>query len=112
VQPFGGRALLIAGTVFTGVKEEHVDTGMSERDDWEREFDLKWADSAEHREPSARARMLAARWRENPPGPVPFLTGPDPVAPRRSWRATAVVLVCVAALIFVLGYAGTGGTGY
>jgi hypothetical protein len=112
VQPFGGRALLIAGTVFTGVKEEHVDTGMSERDDWEREFDLKWADSAEHREPSARARMLAARWRENPPGPVPFRTGPDPVAPRRSWRATAVVLVCVAALIFVLGYAGTGGTGY
>ncbi|MHB9862358.1 SCO2583/SCO2584 N-terminal domain-containing protein [Streptomyces sp. YIM S03343] len=85
---------------------------MSERDDWEREFDLRWAASAEHKEPSARARMLAARWRENPPEPVPFRADPDPVAPRRSWLATAVVLLCVATVIFVFGYAQTGATGY
>ncbi|MEV0635787.1 hypothetical protein AB0I77_12595 [Streptomyces sp. NPDC050619] len=79
---------------------------MSERDDSEREFDLKWADNAEHKEPSARARMLAARWKENPPGPQPFRHDPDPVAPRRSsWVSTAIVLGSVVAIILLLGYA-------
>lgn len=50
---------------------------MSERDDEGREFDLKWAEGAAHKEPSARARMLAARWKENPPGPVPFRAEPE-----------------------------------
>ncbi len=78
---------------------------MSERDENEREFDLRWAESAEHKEPSARARMLAARWKENPPEPQPFRADPDPVGPRRSsWISTAVVLGCVAAVIVVLGY--------
>lgn len=76
-----------------------------ERDDHEREFDLRWADDAEHKEPSARARMLAARWRENPPEPQPFRADPGPVAPRRSsWVSTAIVLGSVAALILLLGY--------
>lgn len=75
-------------------------------DDGEREFDLRWADRAEHKEPSARARMLAARWRENPPGPQPFRADPGPVAPRRSaWVSTALVLGAVAAVILLLGYA-------
>jgi ferric-dicitrate binding protein FerR (iron transport regulator) len=79
---------------------------MSERDDDQREFDIRWADQAEHKEPSARARMLAARWKENPPEPVPFRGDPDPVAPRRSsWVSTAIVLGCVAAVILLLGYA-------
>jgi hypothetical protein len=79
---------------------------MSEQDDVEREFDLKWADGAEHKEPSARARMLAARWKENPPEPQPFRADPDPVGARRSsWVSTAVVLGCVAAIILLLGYA-------
>ncbi|MCQ9134894.1 MULTISPECIES: hypothetical protein [Streptomyces] len=78
---------------------------MPEQDDTEREFDLKWADAAAHREPSARARMLAARWKENPPRPVPFRGDPTPVAPRRSsWLSTALVLGCVAGLIVLLGY--------
>ncbi|GGM25487.1 hypothetical protein GCM10010129_82540 [Streptomyces fumigatiscleroticus] len=78
---------------------------MSERDEEQREFDLRWAEEAEHKEPSARARMLAARWKENPPGPVPFRADPDPVRPRRSsWISTAVVLGCVAAVIVLLGY--------
>lgn len=78
---------------------------MSERDEQEREFDLRWADEAAHKEPSARARMLAARWRENPPGPVPFRADPDPVRGRRpSWVSTAVVFGCVAAVIVLLGY--------
>ncbi|MFF5251481.1 hypothetical protein ACFY4K_05395 [Streptomyces leeuwenhoekii] len=78
---------------------------MSERDDWEREFDLAWAEGAEHKEPSARARMLAARWKENPPAPVPFRADPEPVRSRRSsWVSTAVVLGCVAAVIVLLGY--------
>lgn len=80
---------------------------MSERDDEEREFDIKWADTAEHKEPSARARMLAARWKDNPPGPVPFRGEPEHTASRRSsssWVSTAVVLGCVAAVIVFLGY--------
>ncbi|MFC5955682.1 hypothetical protein ACFP51_14695 [Streptomyces pratens] len=80
---------------------------MPERDDEEREFDIKWADTAEHKEPSARARMLAARWKDNPPGPVPFRGEPEHRASRRSsssWVSTAVVLGCVAAVIVFLGY--------
>ncbi|MFF4310040.1 SCO2583/SCO2584 N-terminal domain-containing protein [Streptomyces sp. 900105755] len=81
---------------------------MDEQGDEEREFDLRWAGEAEHKEPSARARMLAARWRENPPGPVPFRPDPGPVGPRRSsWVSTAVVLGCVAAVILLLGYLQT-----
>ncbi|GAT81098.1 integral membrane protein [Streptomyces sp. F-3] len=83
-------------------------TGKSEPDDWEREFDLRWADAAEHKEPSARARMLAARWRNNPPDPVPFRADPDRVARRRSrWMSTVVVLGCVALVIVFLGYLQT-----
>ncbi|WP_210586929.1 hypothetical protein [Streptomyces sp. GESEQ-35] len=97
---------------------------MSEQDDAEREFDLKWADKAEHKEPSARARMLAERWKKNPPGPVPFRADPGPVRSRRrssrirsrprssrirsgrrsSWISTAIVLGSMAAIILLLGY--------
>lgn len=81
---------------------------MDEQGDEEREFDLRWVGQAEHKEPSARARMLAARWRENPPGPVPFRPDPGPAGPRRSsWVSTAVVLGCVAAVILLLGYLQT-----
>ncbi|MGC0210429.1 MULTISPECIES: SCO2583/SCO2584 N-terminal domain-containing protein [Streptomyces] len=80
-----------------------------EQDGQEREFDLRWADGAEHKEPSARARMLAARWKHNPPGPVPFRPDPEHGRPRRraarsSWVSTAVVLGSMAALIVLLGY--------
>ncbi|CAL2060763.1 MULTISPECIES: hypothetical protein [Streptomyces] len=79
---------------------------MSEQDDWEREFDHGWANSAQHKEPSARARMLAARWKENPPDPAPFRADPELAGSRRSsWVSTAVVLGCVAAVIVLLGYA-------
>ncbi|BFO20884.1 hypothetical protein SHKM778_72720 [Streptomyces sp. KM77-8] len=79
---------------------------MPERDDEEREFDIGWADGAEHKEPSARARMLAARWKDNPPGPVPFRGEPEHrgSAGRSSWVSTAVVLGSVAAVIVLLGY--------
>lgn len=78
---------------------------MAQQDDDEREFDLKWADTAEHKEPSARARMLAARWKENPPQPQPFRHDPGPRVPRRSsWVSTTIVLGCVAAIILLLGY--------
>jgi ferric-dicitrate binding protein FerR (iron transport regulator) len=81
---------------------------MSGEDEDGREFDFRWADSAEHKEPSARARMLAARWKHDPPGPVPFRADPERVGSRRrsSWVSTAVVLGCVAALIVLLGYTG------
>ncbi|MER5531393.1 hypothetical protein ABT075_43605 [Streptomyces sp. NPDC002677] len=80
----------------------------SQQDDEEREFDLRWADRAEHKEPSARARMLAARWKENPPGPVPFRADPGPAEPRRSsWVSTVLVLGGVAAVILLLGYLQT-----
>ncbi|MER6978104.1 hypothetical protein [Streptomyces carpinensis] len=81
---------------------------MTEHDDLQREFDYQWANSTELKEPSARARMLAARWKDNPPAPVPFRADPDPTGPRRSsWISTAVVLGCVAALILLIGYAQT-----
>ncbi|MCW5249202.1 MULTISPECIES: hypothetical protein [unclassified Streptomyces] len=78
---------------------------MAERDE-EPEFDLRWAEDAAHKEPSARARMLAARWKENPPGPVPFRADPEYRGGRRrsSWVSTAVVLGCVAAVVVLLGY--------
>ncbi|MFK4110198.1 hypothetical protein [Streptomyces sp. NPDC002176] len=80
---------------------------MAEQGDWDGEFDLRWAASAEHKEPSARARMLAARWKENPPDPAPFRADPTPVrgSRRSSWVSTAVVLGCVAAVIVLLGWA-------
>ncbi|MBV2353637.1 hypothetical protein KUM39_04555 [Streptomyces sp. J2-1] len=81
-------------------------TEKSEQDDWEREFDLRWAKSAPYKEPSARARMLAARWRDNPPDPAPFRAAPDHRPPRRSsWLSTALVLGSILALIALLGYA-------
>ncbi|MFD4502463.1 hypothetical protein [Streptomyces sp. NPDC058457] len=81
---------------------------MSQQDDEKHEFDLRWAAEAEHKEPSARARMLAARWKENPPAPTPFRADPGPVGPRRSsWLSTALVLGCVAAVILLLGYIQT-----
>ncbi|WP_030417750.1 hypothetical protein VM636_22030 [Streptomyces sp. SCSIO 75703] len=81
---------------------------MSERHDEEREFDLRWAEGAEHKEPSARARMLAARWKENPPGPVPFRADPEHGRSRHRhrspWTSAALVLGIVAAVILLLGY--------
>ncbi|MFF6784773.1 hypothetical protein [Streptomyces sp. NPDC012510] len=78
---------------------------MPEQDDYEREFDIKWADNAEHKEPSARARMLAARWKENPPRPQPFRADPEHVGRRRSsWVSTTVVFGTVAAIIVLVGY--------
>ncbi|MFJ4470681.1 hypothetical protein ACIP2X_24815 [Streptomyces sp. NPDC089424] len=78
---------------------------MSEQDDTEREFDLRWADGAAHKEPSARARMLAARWKNDPPAPVPFRAAPGHTARRRSsWLSTVVVLGCVVAVIVLLGW--------
>ncbi|MET9731580.1 hypothetical protein ABZZ79_13225 [Streptomyces sp. NPDC006458] len=77
-------------------------------DDRGREYDLRWADSAERKEPSARARMLAARWKHNPPGPVPFRPEPGPSRPRRSsWVSTVVVLGVVAGVIVLIGYLNT-----
>lgn len=79
---------------------------MGQRDDEEREFDLRWADGAVHKEPSARARMLAARWKENPPGPQPFRAGPERVGRgRSSWVSTVIVLGSVAAIVVLLGWA-------
>ncbi|MER6633621.1 hypothetical protein ABT301_36325 [Streptomyces sp. NPDC000987] len=79
---------------------------MSGQDDFQREFDLRWADQAEHKEPSARARMLAARWKHDPPGPQPFRAGQDAAGPRRSsWVSTAIVLGCVAGIVLLLGWA-------
>ncbi|MET7484703.1 hypothetical protein [Streptomyces sp. NPDC005538] len=80
---------------------------MAQQGDEEREFDIRWADAAEHKEPSARARMLAARWKENPPGPVPFRGEPEGVGPRRSsWISTVLVLGSVVAVIVLLGWSG------
>ncbi|HET9383100.1 MAG TPA: hypothetical protein VFP69_20035 [Streptomyces sp.] len=87
----------------------------SDDSEQEREYDLRWADGAEHKEPSARARMLAARWKHNPPGPVPFRPEPSSTRSRRprggarrrpAWLSAALVLGGMAAVIVLLGYAG------
>ncbi|MDN3020721.1 hypothetical protein [Streptomyces sp. S.PB5] len=90
---------------------------MAEQDDDEREFDIRWADGAEHKEPSARARMLAARWKENPPGPQPFRAEPERrrrrgrvrvqgrAWVRSPWASTALVFGTVAVVILLLGWA-------
>ncbi len=88
-----------------------------ERDDEEREFDLRWADGAEHKEPSARARMLAAKWREEPPEAVPFRGEPArrrrrlrvPVVRRGPWTSVALVFGSIAVAILALGYSGFQG---
>ncbi|MFM9448953.1 hypothetical protein [Streptomyces acidiscabies] len=95
-------------------------TEKDEQNDEEREFDLRWADGAEHKEPSARARMLAAKWKEEPPEAVPFRG--EPSGRRRRlrvprvrlgagspWRSVVVVFGSVAVLILVLGYSGFQG---
>jgi hypothetical protein len=50
--------------------------------------------------------MLAARWKDNPPGPVPFRADPEHrgSSGRSSWVSTVVVLGCVVAVILLLGY--------
>ncbi|MEU9334566.1 hypothetical protein AB0D49_15595 [Streptomyces sp. NPDC048290] len=89
----------------------------SERDGQEREpeeFDFRWAAGAAHKEPSARARMLAARWKENPPGPVPFRGEPRGRRRRRlrlpvrrsPWGSVAVVIGGLVTVILLLGYFG------
>ncbi|MFF7947436.1 SCO2583/SCO2584 N-terminal domain-containing protein [Streptomyces griseorubiginosus] len=92
---------------------------MAEQDDEAREFDIKWADGAELKEPSARARMLAARWKENPPEPQPFRAEAEFRARRRSalrtprrsaWGSAAIVFGCVAAVILLLGYTNFRGS--
>ncbi|MFE2046472.1 hypothetical protein ACFXAZ_37290 [Streptomyces sp. NPDC059477] len=93
-----------------GVPAESGEYGESE------EYDFRWAAAAEHKEPSARARMLAARWKENPPGAVPFR--PEPEGRRRRWRRKvrlggrspwgSVVIVAggLVTVILLLGYVG------
>ncbi|MFE6284165.1 hypothetical protein [Streptomyces sp. NPDC057877] len=94
---------------------------MTEQGDSEREFDIKWADEAEHKEPSARARMLAERWKHEPPGPVPFRPEPEGRGrvrgrtrgrtrgrirrERSPWMSVALVFGIMAAVILLLGYA-------
>ncbi|MFJ3668299.1 hypothetical protein ACIPSE_17845 [Streptomyces sp. NPDC090106] len=88
---------------------------MTERDDRpdedgeDREFDIRWADDAERKEPSARARMLAARWKENPPPSQPFRAEAERgrrTRARSPWTSVALVFGIVAAVIVVLGYSG------
>ncbi|MET8980373.1 hypothetical protein ABZX85_32685 [Streptomyces sp. NPDC004539] len=91
-----------------------------EKDEEEREFDLRWAEGAASKEPSARARMLAAKWKEEPPEAVPFRG--EPVGRRRRlrvprvrlgagspWRSVVVVFGTIAVVIVVLGYTGFQG---
>ncbi|MFD0314501.1 SCO2583/SCO2584 N-terminal domain-containing protein [Streptomyces flavalbus] len=93
---------------------------MSEQGDSEREFDIKWADEAVHKEPSARARMLAERWKHDPPGPVPFRPEPDGRrhgrrlrgrgsgrirGERSPWVSVVIVFGFMATVILLLGYA-------
>ncbi|MET8831008.1 hypothetical protein ABZX40_08300 [Streptomyces sp. NPDC004610] len=82
------------------------------------EFDFRWAAGAEVKEPSARARMLAARWKENPPGPVPFRGEPEGGRRRRGrirlrlparrspWGSVVVVIGGLVTVIVLLGFLG------
>lgn len=58
--------------------------------DWDEvDLDYRFIRSAEVKEPSARARMLAARWRREPPEPQPWRSDKPPAGwffSRRRWR--------------------------
>ncbi|MFD5555661.1 hypothetical protein ACFWIA_17685 [Streptomyces sp. NPDC127068] len=64
-----------------------------DRDDWDAvEFDESFVRAAEAQEPSARARMLAEKWRGQAPDPQPWRSDEPPAgwfwskARRRKWR--------------------------
>lgn len=68
-------------------------SGAEGEDVWDDvEFDEDFIRSAETAEPSARARMLAARWREQAPDPQPWRSDEPPAGwffskvRRRRWR--------------------------
>ncbi|MEU6775325.1 hypothetical protein [Streptomyces sp. NPDC046759] len=70
-----------------------VGQGRSEGDAWdELVLDEAFVRGAETSEPSARARMLAARWRAEEPEPQPWRSDEPPAgwffsrARRRRWR--------------------------
>ncbi|MFF2201077.1 hypothetical protein [Streptomyces sp. NPDC058145] len=72
---------------------EHGGAGRAEDDDWdETVLDEAFVGAAETSEPSARARMLAARWRAESPEPQPWRSDEPPAgwffskARRRRWR--------------------------
>ncbi|MEU1708522.1 hypothetical protein ABZ478_24720 [Streptomyces sp. NPDC005706] len=72
---------------------EHGGDGRTEGDDWdETVLDEAFVRAAETSEPSARARMLAARWRAESPEPRPWRSDEPPAgwffskARRRRWR--------------------------
>ncbi|MEV7240819.1 hypothetical protein AB0N92_06090 [Streptomyces sp. NPDC093248] len=72
---------------------EHGGAGRAGGDDWdETVLDEAFVRAAETSEPSARARMLAARWRDESPEPQPWRSDEPPAgwffgkARRRRWR--------------------------
>ncbi|MET8557604.1 hypothetical protein ABZV64_21985 [Streptomyces sp. NPDC004959] len=65
----------------TGDGEAEAEEGADEGGDWDDvEFDMDFIRAAGTAEPSARARMLAARWREEggPPSPQPWRADEPP----------------------------------
>ncbi|WP_369390457.1 hypothetical protein AB5J72_24590 [Streptomyces sp. CG1] len=72
---------------------QHDGRGRPDADAWdELVLDEAFVRSAETSEPSARARMLAARWRAEEPEPQPWRSEEPPAgwffskARRRKWR--------------------------
>ncbi|MFJ9816008.1 hypothetical protein ACIRU3_12155 [Streptomyces sp. NPDC101151] len=72
---------------------QHDARGGSDGDVWdELVLDEAFVGAAETSEPSARARMLAARWRAEEPDPQPWRSDEPPAgwffskARRRRWR--------------------------
>lgn len=78
----------------TGMADKTPATGDRDEGDWEGGLvlDEDFIRSAETAEPSARARMLAARWRREEPEPQPWRSDEPPAgwffskARRRRWR--------------------------
>jgi hypothetical protein len=69
------------------------DPDGDDRDDWDAvELDEAFVRAAEAQEPSARARMLAEKWRGQAPDPQPWRSDEPPAgwfwskARRRKWR--------------------------
>jgi hypothetical protein len=93
VTPDGGGGQDVASG---GGSEAASGAGGPSRDesaDWDDlVLDEDFIRSAETAEPSARARMLAARWREQAPDPQPWRSDEPPAgwffgkARRRKWR--------------------------
>ena len=64
-------------------------------------LDERFVRGAQEKEPSARARMLASKWKQNPPTDTGFRSAPTPQRRPGRWKRWAVVAAVVAVVLLL-----------